>query len=115
MRDIVTILKALSDENRMRILKLLENRNLCVCELEVLLNLSQPAVSHHLKVLYNAGLVDFEKEGLFVNYRLTDGAAPEVENLRRVLLEALAGKEKVVEDLGKVEGIDREKICSDKK
>ncbi len=114
MRNLVQILKAVSDENRLRILKLLEKRELCVCELEVLLGLSQPAVSHHLKVLYNARLIDSFKEGLFVNYSLTNGDDPEVESLRKVLLEALEEKEKVRMDLDKMVSVNREEICGGK-
>jgi len=66
----VKIFKALSDEARVRILKMLESRPLCVCEIQHVLKGSQPNVSHHLKTLHEAGLVESEKDGLWVNYRL---------------------------------------------
>jgi ArsR family transcriptional regulator len=113
VKNIIKILKATSDENRLRILKILEKRELCVCELQVLLGLSQPAVSHHLKVLYNAGLIDYSKEGLFVNYRLSKREGPDVERVRKVLLEALADKEEMRLDLDKVESVHREEILKD--
>ena len=70
MKKSVKVFKALSDESRVRILKMLESRPLCVCEIQHVLKGSQPNVSHHLKTLHEAGLVESEKDGLWVNYRL---------------------------------------------
>lgn len=72
MKRISKIFKALSDESRIRILKMLENRPLCVCEIQHVLKGSQPNVSHHLKTLYEAGLVDSKKDGLWISYRLPE-------------------------------------------
>ena len=60
--------KALADETRLRILKLLEVREMCVCEVMVALDLTQPTASHHLGILENAGLVKDRKEGKWVFY-----------------------------------------------
>ncbi len=62
--------KALADETRLRIVKLLEVREMCVCEIMVALNLTQPTASHHLGLLENAGLVKDRKEGKWVFYSL---------------------------------------------
>jgi ArsR family transcriptional regulator len=64
--------KALADETRIRILKLLEVREMCVCEIMVALDLTQPTASHHLGLLENAGLVRDRKEGKWVFYSLVD-------------------------------------------
>jgi len=64
------VMKALSDRTRVKIIKMLQARELCVCELQAALELAQPSVSKHLKVLEEAGLVESRKEGLWVNYRL---------------------------------------------
>lgn len=72
MKKTAKIFKALSDESRIRILKMLEGRPLCVCEIQHILKGSQPNVSHHLKTLHEAGLVESEKDGLWVSYRLPD-------------------------------------------
>jgi len=69
------LFKALSDETRLRILKMLEQRPLCVCEIQYVLKGSQPNVSHHLKTLSDAGLVESKKDGLWVDYRLPDKPA----------------------------------------
>ena len=52
------MLKALAEENRFRIIKLLSEKSLCVCEIETELKISQNLVSHHLSVLKKAGLID---------------------------------------------------------
>jgi ArsR family transcriptional regulator len=75
MRDFVRVMKALSDPNRVKILKMLQHRVMCVCEIQAALGLAQPTVSKHLQILANAGLVASAKEGLWVNYRLGDGSA----------------------------------------
>jgi ArsR family transcriptional regulator len=66
------VFKALSDETRLRILKMLEAKPLCVCEIQHVLKGSQPNVSHHLKTLFEAGLVDSRRDGLWIAYRLAD-------------------------------------------
>jgi ArsR family transcriptional regulator len=73
MERFIKVMKALSDPGRVKILKMLEERSLCVCEIQAALGLAQPTVSKHLKTLEEAGLVTFCKEGLWVNYRLTEG------------------------------------------
>ncbi|MBI5575566.1 MAG: winged helix-turn-helix transcriptional regulator [Deltaproteobacteria bacterium] len=72
MKSISKVFKALSDETRIRILKMLENRPLCVCEIQYVLKGSQPNVSHHLKTLHEAGLVESKKDGLWISYRLAE-------------------------------------------
>jgi len=64
--------KALADETRLRIVKLLGVREMCVCEVMVALDLTQPTASHHLGLLENAGLVKDRKEGKWVFYSIAD-------------------------------------------
>ena len=73
MRDFVRVMKALSETNRVRILKILQQEPRCVCDIRTALGIAQPTVSNHLKVLEEAGLVTYRKQGLWVHYRLTDG------------------------------------------
>jgi len=79
MDDIDQLFKALSDPARVRIVEFLRRPDaacctvedrVCACDLEGPLGLSQPAVSHHLKILVQAGLVQSEKAGRFVYYRI---------------------------------------------
>ena len=82
MKSFTKVMKALSDPNRVKILKLLQQKMLCVCELQHALGLSQPNVSNHLKILEESGLVEFQKDGLWVNYYLADGrGSPYVASL----------------------------------
>ena len=73
MRKFIKVMKALSDPNRVKMIKLLEHKVLCVCELQAALGLAQSTVSKHLKILEEAGLITYHKEGLWVNYSLADG------------------------------------------
>jgi ArsR family transcriptional regulator, arsenate/arsenite/antimonite-responsive transcriptional repressor len=70
--DIVYILKALADDNRIRILNLLRNDELCVCDIEVVLGIKQSNASRHLNRLKIAGIIDSEKKSQWVYYRLKD-------------------------------------------
>jgi len=63
---------ALADETRLRILRLLMIREMCVCEIMVALDLTQPTASHHLNLLENAGLVKDRKEGKWVFYNIAN-------------------------------------------
>jgi len=78
MRDVVTIGKALSDDNRVRILAILEGRELCVCQVIELLGLAPSTVSKHLSILKHARLIDGRKHGRWMYYRLADEDVPAV-------------------------------------
>ena len=82
MREFIKVMKALSDPNRVKMVKLLQRRVLCVCEIKAALGLAQSTASKHLKILEEAGLITYSKEGLWVNYRLADGTkSPYVANM----------------------------------
>ncbi len=70
MRCFMAVVKALGDENRVRVLMALRARELCVCEIIELLGLAPSTVSKHLSILFQAGLVESRKEGRWVYYRL---------------------------------------------
>ncbi len=72
MKDLVNIFKALSDETRLRILKLLEHGELCVCDMVAAFDMMQPKVSFHLAALKSAGLVKDRKEGKWMHYKIDD-------------------------------------------
>ncbi len=70
--QIAPLLKALADPVRLRLMSLVasdEGGEACVCDLNDAFDLSQPTISHHLKVLHDAGLLDREKRGVWVYYR----------------------------------------------
>jgi len=72
MNDLVMIFKALSDETRLRIIKLLEQGELCVCDITAALDMVQPKVSFHLSALKDAGLIKDRKQGKWVHYSLNE-------------------------------------------
>lgn len=66
------IFKALADPTRLKIISVLSERSLCVCDIANLLDMTQSAISHHLRLLRNLKLVKFRKEGKMVIYSLDD-------------------------------------------
>jgi len=68
MRELMLVLKAVADKNRMRILKMLEKKSMCVCELAEVLGIKQPSVSKHLSILKNAGLIQDERSVQWIEY-----------------------------------------------
>ncbi|RUM43152.1 MAG: transcriptional regulator [Desulfocapsa sp.] len=113
MKHFIRVMKALSDPNRVRIIKILEKKDLCVCELRDLIGLAQSTVSKHLKVLEDAGMVDYSKEGSWFIYRLTEG---EESAYARVMLKNLKGwldeEPQLLEMVARLPKIDRERSCA---
>ena len=72
MKEIINLLRALSDETRLRILKLLEHGELCVCDIVAALGMIQPNVSFHLGILKEAGLIKDRKHGRWIHYSIND-------------------------------------------
>ncbi len=75
--QVAPLLKALADPVRLRLLSLIASHpggEACVCDLTEAFDLTQPTISHHLKVLHEAGLVEREKRGVWVYYRALTGA-----------------------------------------
>jgi ArsR family transcriptional regulator len=68
MNDVAKIFKALSDPTRIRILRLLRGRDLCVCELMSVLGMEQSRISHQMRILREAGLVDDRRDGRWIIY-----------------------------------------------
>lgn len=109
--QLTSVFKALGDPSRLRILRALMHRRLCVCELTEFLELAYSTVSEHLKVLSEAGLVVGEKSGTWVNYSL---AKLDLDDPRALLLDLLRREARVdpdwLRDLTRLHEIDRQKI-----
>ena len=86
-QDMACVFKALSDENRIRILKILHSGEKCACKLLEELNIRQSTLSHHMKILCDAGLVTGRKEGKWMHYSI---CCEGVCGLRTMLRELLA-------------------------
>ena len=85
-RQMAYVFKALGDENRIQILKLLHNGEKCACKLLDALNISQPTLSHHMKILCDAGIVTGRKEGKWVHYSMCGEGVAQVRALMKDLL-----------------------------
>src|SRR4030067_2538812 len=72
VQELSGIFKALSDETRLKLLKIFEKGEICVCDLVSVLNVSQPKISFHLNVLKEAGLIKDRKQGKWVHYSIND-------------------------------------------
>lgn len=113
MKLFIRVIKALSDPNRVRFIKLLGTKEFCVCELQQLIRLAQSTVSKHLKILEEAGLITYRKEGSWIIYRLTQG---EESEYAKVMLDNLEGwltdDPQLQEMLYRLPQIDRERNCA---
>ncbi len=124
MKTFIRVMKALSDPNRVRVLKLLQAGELCVCEIQNVLELAQSTVSKHMKILEDAGLVDRKRQGTWMIYSLADGSESvyakimlaelghwldddkELDAMRKALPEAVVQRNCTVKKLEEKNGTD---------
>ena len=107
------IFKALSDKNRLRILKMLKKKFLCVCEITEVLQLATSTVSQHLSILNEAGFIIEQKDGKWVNYAINlKPSDPRVSKMLASLDFWINDDQIIIKDLQKVRVVDRNKICS---
>ena len=112
MRTFLKVMKALSDPNRVKMVKMLQHRVMCVCEIQAAIGLAQSTASKHLKILEEAGLISFFKEGLWVNYRLVENAEnPYVASLLGNLRFWLEDDAEINSLIKRLPDIHREDIC----
>ena len=99
LESMVKCLRALGDENRLRILMLLRERDLCVLEIIGALDISQPLASSHLAVLREAGLATARREGRRIRYSLSDEARRGGKHrLLQQVAAAIAGEQRIADD-----------------
>ena len=112
MKPFIRVMRALSDPNRIKIAKLLQHKMMCVCELQGALGISQPTVSKHLKILEEAGIADSKKDGLWVNYYLSDGSdSPYAATLLGNLKHWLNDEPEIEQLVEKLPLFNRHEIC----
>lgn len=112
METLVQNFKALSDKNRLRILKLLQIRSLCVCEITEILGVSTPTISNHLSVLVEAGFLRSEKQGRWVHYHLIQAPpSAEVASLLPLLQFWMNEEDQVKTDRIKLKTVRKEDLC----
>jgi ArsR family transcriptional regulator len=111
VKDIVQIFKALADPTRLRIMLLLRSRELCVCELMFILEMEQSRVSHHMRVLRDAGIAEDVREGRWIIYRIPEASCGLIEGLfAGALRERIDGSGETAADAQKLEACVRENI-----
>ena len=112
MKNHLRIFKALSDKNRMRIMKMLEVKPMCVCEITAVLNLAPSTVSKHLSLLHEAELIEDRKEGRWVNYSLPSKSQIHfVSEMMKLLRRSLKDDPEVVADMEKAKKVNRAELC----
>ena len=112
MRDLEQIFKGLSDPTRLRILNLLIHRELCVCDIQFVLDSSQPNVSRHLTYLKNSGLVLDRRDGPRMYYRLAQPDDKLHKLLFRFLRDAFKGSAVLAQDSRKLKKAIANGSCS---
>jgi DNA-binding transcriptional ArsR family regulator len=118
MDDFMDITKALSDENRVRILMSLQKRELCVCQIIELLGLAPSTVSKHISILKHAKLIKSRKDGLWMHYSLPSKPSAEIKQIIEWVCCSLGKNEKIQADIRKMNKILKmkpETICQQQK
>lgn len=115
METALAIMRALSDENRVRALMALEGRELCVCQISELLALAASTVSKHMTILRQAGLVQGQKRGRWMHYRQADDPTPQAVRAALAWVRACTGGSRIIREdrrrLAAILKIDRERLC----
>ncbi len=112
MDNTVKVFKALGDKNRLKIIKMLETKELCLCEIRCFLKLANSTVSKHLSILRDAGLIEDKKDGKWVNFKLAEPPKDSfIENILSLIKEKNEFDEIKIE-MEKLNSIDRNIICS---
>ncbi|MCK9265457.1 metalloregulator ArsR/SmtB family transcription factor [bacterium] len=101
-------LKALANKNRLRIIKMLEKEDLCVCEITAVLGIKQPSVTGHLLKLKEAGIIGERQKGLFTEFFLLREET--LIELQREILKIINNVPQVKRDSLKIKTIDRYKL-----
>lgn len=115
MRATLRVTQALADLQRVRILMMLQNGELCVCQIVETLGLAPSTISKHLFILSNAGLLNSRKDGRWMHYRLPSGASGAfVRPVLKWLFETLKNDETIKQDAKKLQvvmAVDRQTLC----
>ena len=114
MRDLLAVTKALADENRLRIVAALDDRELCLCQIVELLGLATSTVSRHTSILQQARLVRSRKAGRWTYFRLDEDAPSHADEATVLVVRVLKGDSRIREDVKRLRQIlklDPEELC----
>ncbi|MFA9398016.1 MAG: ArsR/SmtB family transcription factor [Clostridiaceae bacterium] len=109
--EISTILKILSDENRLRIMNILKEYSLCVGEIQSILNIRQSNASRHLEKLKNSGLITYQKKAQWIYYQLSSERLEEYPFIKQLIFEDIKGDLIFQEDLYKLNRYKASGLC----
>jgi len=105
------IFKSLSDSSRIRIVKMLQRKPLCVCEIREILNLATSTVSKHLSILREAGLIVDWKDGKWINYKINPSPDPLASNALLYIQMQIEEDDIIKNDRKKIKDVDRNVLC----
>jgi ArsR family transcriptional regulator len=112
LKQSVILFKALADKNRIRILKMLEKRSLCVCEITAILGLANSTTSKHLSILKDAKLIFEQKDGKWVNYHLNKTTQNKYAREALTLIKTWMNEDDIIQkDLVKIDQVNRIDLC----
>ena len=114
MRDLLLVMKALADENRLRIIAALNGRELCLCQIVELLGLATSTVSRHASILHQARLIQSRKEGRWTYFRLDEEAPAVAQEAAALVISTLksdAGARQDAKRLREILRVDPERLC----
>jgi len=114
MRDILKVFKALSDSTRLRIIMLLQKKDLCVCELTFILKMEQSRISHQLRILRDSDLVEDMREKKWIIYRIPDTARKNLGFLLEGIKRRLQNSEEIQEDAARLKTCLKEEVRKSK-
>lgn len=83
--NLIQVMKSISDETRLRILNILKDGELCVCEIEILLDINQSNASRHLNKLTNAKILEYYKVAKYVYYKINNNTIQEYPFLKDII------------------------------
>lgn len=109
--DVCTIIKVLSDENRLRIMNILKESSLCVGEIQTILNIGQSNASRHLEKLKNSGLITCEKKAQWIYYQLSNEILEEYPFIKQLIFEDIKNDLIFKEDLCKLKKYKSSGLC----
>jgi ArsR family transcriptional regulator len=115
MRELIQVLKAVADKNRIRIIKMLEKKKMCVCELSAVLEITQPSVSKHLSILNHAGIIKGERNSQWIDYSLCTEKINQYTSVIQDMIKNWLNNDLVIEnDLRETKKLCREYLCKKK-
>lgn len=111
--SLIQVIKALSDETRLRILNLLRQGELCVCEIETILGITQSNASRHLNKLTYANILEFDKKAQYVYYRIKEDTLKRYSFIKEILDNELTKEELYTADLEKLKRYRESRLSCD--